>query len=112
MDMVGIGFLLGVVTAIIFVGIGVVIGRTDKRDNQGELDGDSDVRVYVPCRSRSRRGDNGRDKSLEIDNETLAAYLRTMAVISVSDKEADYLKESAARLERTEEGDVNDRQMG
>lgn len=101
-----IGFLFGVLTAIIFVGIGVCFGRIDKRDNKGELDGDSDIRLYVPSRCGDRRGDNGRDKSLEIDNETLAAYLRTMSVISVSHREAEFLKEAADRLEK---GNNNDK---
>lgn len=59
MELVGIGFLIGIITAIIFVGIGVVIGRTDSGTDKRELDGDSDTRVYVPCRDRDGSGDNG-----------------------------------------------------
>lgn len=44
------GFLLGALTAIVFVGIGVCFGRNDKR----ALDDDTDVRVHVPCRCGSR----------------------------------------------------------
>lgn len=58
MEMASIGFLLGAVVAVIFVGIGVMFG--DVRNNKAGCDADSDMRVYVPCRNRSRRRDHRR----------------------------------------------------
>lgn len=69
---------------------------------KGKPNNDSCNVHSISDRSRSRRGDNGCDKPLEIDNETLAAYLRTMSVISVSHREAEFLKEAADRLEKGE----------
>lgn len=60
----------------------------------------------ISDRCGSRCGDNGCHKPLEIDNETLAAYLRTTSVISVSHREAEFLKEAADRLEK---GNNNDK---
>lgn len=60
----------------------------------------------ISDRCGDRCGNNGCLKPLEIDNETLAAYLRTMSVISVSHREAEFLKEAANRLEK---GDSNDK---
>lgn len=73
MEMMGIGFILGVLTAIIFVGIGVCFDGIGKRDPEGELDGDSDIRVYVPVRFRDRSRDNGVVKRL--DNEEVIHVL-------------------------------------
>ena len=51
MELVSIGFLLGALMAIIFVGIGVCFGRNDKE----QLAAPDDVRIYIPDRDRSRR---------------------------------------------------------
>lgn len=54
MEMGSIGFLLGALTAIIFIGIGVIIG--DGRHIKAERDIDSDINIYVPMRYRDRGG--------------------------------------------------------
>ena len=36
----------------------------NQRDSERELDRDTDVRIYIPLRSRGRRSDNGRTKQL------------------------------------------------
>lgn len=43
MEMASIGFLLGAITAIIFVGIGVCFGRSDKGNTERELADDTDT---------------------------------------------------------------------
>ena len=55
MEMGCIGFLIGAITAIIMIGIGVVIGNHKDTPNR-----DSDVSIYIPMRYRSR-GWNQRD---------------------------------------------------
>lgn len=81
-------------------------GTEDDCNNKRQSDIDNDMRIYVPSRGRGRRGDNGLDTSDEIDNETLAAYLRTMAVTGISRMETEYLKEAAERLENVNTGNV------
>lgn len=66
MEMVSIGFLVGAITAIIFVGIGVQIGRLNQDDTERELDGDTDTRLYVPSRDRNRRSLCGDGEQNEI----------------------------------------------
>ena len=55
MDIGSICLCLTVGALIVFasIGIGVCFGRCDK----GQLNNDSDVRIYVPCRDRSGSGD-------------------------------------------------------
>lgn len=43
----------------------------NQRDSERELDRDSDVRIYVPNRIRSRRGDNGRNKPLGAEEKAI-----------------------------------------
>lgn len=50
MELLFVGYLLGGLTSIIFVGIGVCFGRCDK----GQLNADSDVRTDAPNRDRNR----------------------------------------------------------
>lgn len=47
-----IGFLLGALVCLVFTGIGVCFGRSDKEQH----DPDSDVNVYIPVRHRNRSG--------------------------------------------------------
>ena len=46
-----IGFLLGAIVCLVFVGVGVCISD---RDNKGQPCDDSDVRIYVLSRHRDR----------------------------------------------------------
>lgn len=80
MEMLCFGFLIGAVTAIIFVGIGIVFGRKDKdngddnasADNSG-IDRNSEVLLHgrsdsvpdVHLRNRSRGGDERNNTPME-----------------------------------------------
>ena len=52
MEMGCIGFLLGALVCLVFTGIGVCFGRSDKEQH----DSDSDINIYVPMRHRNRSG--------------------------------------------------------
>ena len=52
MEMGCIGFLLGALVCLVFTGIGVCFGRSDKEQSVS----DSDVRIYVYSRDRNRGG--------------------------------------------------------
>ena len=57
MEMGCIGFLLGAVACLAFVGLGVCIGdRSGKGRDNGQSIPDSDVRIYVYNRDRNRGG--------------------------------------------------------
>ena len=56
---------IGALICLVFTGIGVSYGRCDNRDNQRQLNDDSDVRTYVYRRYRNRGGNNRRDISLD-----------------------------------------------
>ena len=83
------------IMAIMLVGIGVALARMDK----GELDGDTDTRLYVPSWHGNRRGDNGCDKSVEI-----IGVLKTIRTgTSRTEKEAiDYAIESITIRDKVE----------
>ena len=78
------------IMAVLLVGIGVQIGRYDKDDTKGELDGDTNSNVHVCGRCRDRECDNGCDKS--VDAEEIIRTLQTIRVgASQTEKEAlDY----------------------
>ncbi len=58
MEMGCIGFLLGAIACLVFVGLGVCIGdRSGKGRDNGQSVSDSDVRIYVYSRDRNRRSD-------------------------------------------------------
>lgn len=52
MEMGCIGFLLGALVCLVFTGIGVCFGGSDKERH----DSDSDINIYVPMRHRNRGG--------------------------------------------------------
>ena len=57
-----IGAMAGLLFGTIFIGVGIIVGGingTDKRHNNDIPDGDSDIRIYVPCRCRDRGGGHG-----------------------------------------------------
>jgi len=57
-----IGATAGLLFGTIFIGVGYIVGGingTDKRHNNDVPDGDSDIRIYVPCRCRDRGGGHG-----------------------------------------------------
>ena len=49
MGLWGIGFLFGAIMALVFTGIGVIIG-----DYKDTSERDTDVRIYIPVRHRHR----------------------------------------------------------
>ena len=57
MEIMCLCIALGALICLLFMGVGIVIGRIDKRDNKSELSDDNDVRLYVLSRYRNRRGD-------------------------------------------------------
>lgn len=48
MEIIALGFLLGVVFSLVVFGAGAIYGNS-----KGQSDDDSDVRTYVPVRDRS-----------------------------------------------------------
>lgn len=94
------GFLLGAITAIIFVGIGVCFGRSDKR----ELDNDSDVRVYIPDRDRNRSGNNGQLKQMDPKEVMTVLYLLRIGASNKEKHVIDYL------IDKEERGNIHEKQ--
>ena len=102
MEMASIGFLLGALMAMFFVGIGVIIG--DVRHNldvKRKLDADPDGDVCICGRNGSGSGNNGCFE--QMDPEELASCIRTMAMTGIcpSKDERAYLEEAARRIERS-----------
>ena len=75
MEYVCFGFMLGAILTTAMIAIGVTIH--DKRDTKGKLGGDSDIRIYTPCRDRDRSGDHGRDKPSLEEKVMVLGTLRT-----------------------------------
>lgn len=76
----------------------------NQRDSERELDRDTDMRIYIPLRSRGRRSDNGRTKQLGPEEKAIVLrvilhdYNRTLspgekqvieAIIDEKQKEAE-----------------------
>lgn len=97
MEIGSIGYLLGALSAIIFVGIGVVFGRISKDDNQRQHGLDTDIRVYVPCRNRHR---SRTERVYQPTSEEITDVLRVMR-LGASDHEKDVID----YLIRKEEGE-------
>ena len=84
MELVGMGFIVGIVFSIIMIGAGIVFSKKPEND----------VKIYVPIRDRNK-------KWLEnIDDESLGAVIRAIIAVNKLDQSAkEYLKEVAERLE-------------
>ena len=54
-ELIVAGFFIGILFSMVMIGVGVAY---DTRIIQRKSDDDSDVRVYIPCRDRSRCSDN------------------------------------------------------
>lgn len=65
MEMWSIGFLLGAVFSLAFIGIGVCFGRSDKGISETEYGRDPGTRIYIPCRDRDRSSMGGDDECPE-----------------------------------------------
>ena len=85
-----IGFLLGAIVCLVFVGIGVCFGRADKGTDKGELCDDTDIRVYIPVRRRGGCGDNGSDLPTRQEVENVLRTLR-MSACWTEKRVLDYL---------------------
>lgn len=83
MDMTGIGFLAGALTCMIFMGVGIIVGRNDntahKDLDKGKSVLDSDDIPDVCGGNRSGSGDN---RLLErMDAETAISNISTMKTL-------------------------------
>lgn len=90
---------LTAIMAVLLVGIGVTLGRC----NNGELNDDSDVRIYVPDRHRNRGSDHGQLKQMDSEEVTAVLYLLR---IGASDREKqiiDYLIDKEERENNEEQ---------
>lgn len=72
MDIGSICICMAIGALIVFVSIG--IGVSYGRCNQGQLNDDSDVRTYVPCRDRDR----GRNNRCHISMDEKIMVLRNI----------------------------------
>ena len=95
MELISIGFLLGVVFSLIIAGSGTLYGsKVDKRQH----DDDSDMRIYVP--GRNRRGSSCNRFIEQMDDEEIASVLECMRIMSITKDEKQYLTEAAKRLRK------------
>ena len=86
MEMGCIGFLIGALVCLVFTGIGVCFGRSDKEQH----DPDSDVTVYIPLRYRDR-GSNKRDIPPDAREITDVLYILRIGASSREKRVIDYL---------------------
>lgn len=93
------GFLLGALTAIVFVGIGVCIGRNDK----GESNGDTDNRVCVHCGDWNRSSDHGQPQQMDPEEVTAVLYLLRIGASSREKQVIDYLIDKEERENNEEQ---------
>jgi hypothetical protein len=84
---------LSLVMAVILVGIGVQIGRGDK----GELNNDSDVRIYIPDRDRHRGSDHGQLEQMDPEEIISVLYLLRIGASSREKQVIDYLIDKEER---------------
>lgn len=97
MEVICLGFLLGIVFSLITLGAGVLYyDRIDKRKHRD----DPDPVVHVLCRDRSGRS-NIRSIN-EMESEALADTIDAMAFTGISPTEYEkaYLHEAAERLRK------------
>lgn len=94
MEMWSIGYLIGIITTIIFVGIGVCLGRADKdfdkRNTEGRVDRSSTDNIHVHRGCGGRSSNNRCNKPM--DAEEAINILQTLRVgASRTEKDAlDY----------------------
>lgn len=90
---------LSLIMAVCLVGIGVTIGRSDK----GQLNDDSDVRIYVPDRHRNRGSDHGQLKQMDPEEVTAVLYLFRIGATSREKQIIDYLIDKEERENNEEQ---------
>ena len=86
MEMGCIGFLLGALVCLVFTGIGVCFGRSDKEQH----DPDSDVNVYIPVRDRDR-GSYKRDNEFSPEEVKGVLYAMRMGASAYERDVLDYV---------------------
>lgn len=98
MDIGSICLCLTVGALIVFasIGIGVAYGRADK----GQLNDDSDIRIYIPCRDRNRCGNNGSNKRMETEEVINGLQIIRMAASRQEKEYIDYACECVAIREK------------
>lgn len=90
---------LTAIMAVLLVGIGVTIGRDDK----GQLNDDSDVRIYVPDRDRNRSSDHGQFEQMDPEEVTAVLYLFRIGATSREKQVIDYLIDKEERENNEEQ---------
>ena len=90
---------LTAIMAVLLVGIGVTLGRC----NNGELNDDSDVRIYVPDRHRNRGSDHGQLKQMDPEEVTAVLYLFRIGATSREKQVIDYLIDKEERENNEEQ---------
>lgn len=90
---------LTAIMAVLLVGIGVQLGRSDK----GELDRDNDNSVCVPDRDRNRGGDHGQLKQMDPEEVTAVLYLLRIGATSREKQIIDYLIDKEERENNEEQ---------
>jgi hypothetical protein len=90
---------LGLIMAVLLVGIGVQIGRSDSR----QLNDDSDVRIYVPDRDRNRGSDYGQPQQMDPEEVTNILYLFRIGATAREKQVIDYLIDKEERENTHEE---------
>ena len=89
---------LTAIMAVLLVGIGVQLGRSDSR----QLNDDSDIRIYIPNRHRDRSSDHGHTERIDPEEVTNILYLFRIGATSREKQVIDYLIDKEER-EKTHE---------
>jgi hypothetical protein len=90
---------LTAIMAVLLVGIGVQLGRSDSR----QLNDDSDVRIYVPDRDRNRGSDHGQLEQMDPEEVTNILYLFRIGATAREKQVIDYLIDKEERENTHEE---------
>lgn len=90
---------LTAIMAVLLVGIGVQLGRSDK----GQLNDDSDIRIYIPDRDRNRSGNNGQPQQMDPEEVTAVLYLFRIGASSREKQVIDYLIDKEERENNEEQ---------
>lgn len=90
---------LSLIMAVLLVGIGVQLGRSDK----GQLNDDSDIRIYVPDRSRNRISDHGHTQQMDPEEVTAVLYLLRIGATAREKQVIDYLIDKEERENNKEQ---------
>lgn len=70
------GMIMGMISVVL-----AYRGTEDDHTNyQGQSDIDNDMRIYIPRRSRNRRGDNGYDQQYEAEEIINVLECMTLAI--------------------------------